>query len=514
MKQVRALLALIQPGKRKIALFAVTCLLAAFLVFPAIGLANDPSFPVWFTDLVATGSAPQPGETPHLQNGAYNTDTAYSCSKDYAVTLWKYVLPGDPNVPLEELFDLGDDLITEGYTLDGTHSIGFDGTYFVGFIPPGGQCWRKIGANAWMRCNGFLRHSLFSLYPGEMGGWNCSVFDGPTTDAWDASSYRCTRTEKVATDSYTWQWITSPDTGWIPYDCYSELSSTPPPSSCLTDPSLCPPPPPPPPTCLADPSLCQPPPEQNTIAQTWKSGWHSADTFFTINGTIFAAEGNPFSEGVGLTFDLADEGGKAISWVLGNDPPDPNYQQIFQPVFPKLPKIKPNRSLNKKAAKALTKVAASGAYSYGFGMALLHCIERAQGAAAAGDTQWVHQQRSCAAANATQLAQTLGDQITLRHAAKKALISSHVPNFKVSKAAVKHSLAPLKKGKLTGTLGHAANLLKLDAEQRQNLITSLLAAKPQPGLKLFDAIDGPDVVKGLKAAQAAAAGVASQFSTG
>ena len=252
-----------------------------------------------------------------------------------------------------------------------------------------------------------------------------------------------------------------------------------------------------------------------TIAQTWKDGWRQANLFFFITGGAFGSVLNPVSEGIGLTLEAAALEGGFISWVLGDDPPDPNFTQIAQPVSPTPFKIKPSRSLNRKAVRALTKVAANGARSYGFGIALLHCIERAQGAAIARDEQWRQKQRGCAAANAEQLAQTFNEQARLRRGAKKALIASHIPNLRISRGAITHSRAALERGQLAGSFARVANSLGLDAGQRQVLINNLREIGPPRGRpRLLDLVYGPDVQKALKAAEATARGVANQFSVG
>jgi hypothetical protein len=350
-----------------------------------------------------------------------------------------------------------------------------------------------------------------------MGSSSGSDQPGTAQSAGGCSSFEAMSWRGMGTIySWTMQWnlvVTCLD-GTTPTDSWACNHDTSPPATCMTDPSLCPPPPPPTPACVASPSLCPLPPEENTLAQRWKSGWHDANIFFAVSGGAFGAVVNPATEGVGLVFDMADVGGQAISRVLGDDPPDSNYKQIALPVFPSLPKVKASALLNRKAVRALIKVGTNGVHSYGFGMALLHCIERAQGAAIAGDAQWVQQQRGCAAANATQLAQTFRDQVSLRRVARKALVASDLPDSKISKAAIRHSLTQLKRGKLPGALSRVAARLKLDSGQRQDLISNLLAAQPKPGLRLLDAVYGPDVSRALKAAAATANGVANQFSAG
>lgn len=250
---------------------------------------------------------------------------------------------------------------------------------------------------------------------------------------------------------------------------------------------------------------------EDTIQEKWKAGWDESTDFFLDVGSALADQGpgfvvrNPERDAVSLQIQyIAFEGGLVSKW-LGDDPPDSHYTAIAQPQFPKAPKVKRSRKISGKARKLLIKIGKNGARVHGFGTALLHCIERAQGAAIAGDQVWRKRQRACAAQNADQLAKTFGQQLKLRSSARKAL--SSLRKVKITKSAINKFRARLKQGKLPAFVDR----LGLSPADRKALITSLLSAKMKP-TKLLSLVYSGKIRKELKAAQATATGTAKQYS--
>jgi hypothetical protein len=92
-----------------------------------------------------------------------------------------------------------------------------------------------------------------------------------------------------------------------------------------------------------------------------------------------------------------------IKQKLALDPPDPNFTAIAQPVFPAVPHLTTASGFTQGEAAALNALFANEAQAIGLGEALYASINRADGAAEAGNLFWETRQLQAAAQYAGQL---------------------------------------------------------------------------------------------------------------
>ncbi|MBI3461392.1 hypothetical protein HY009_10735, partial [Candidatus Acetothermia bacterium] len=127
-------------------------------------------------------------------------------------------------------------------------------------------------------------------------------------------------------------------------------------------------------------------------------------------------------------FDYASEKRK-----LAADPPDPNYTEIAQPVTPPFTPITTQDPTLQKFVDAFNALLLNQAQTIGLDEALLHAMERAQGAYQAHDAFWQFQQLNAAAQFASQLATLLKAQTTLPSTIQKEWKNAGVPNISLTK---------------------------------------------------------------------------------
>jgi hypothetical protein len=133
----------------------------------------------------------------------------------------------------------------------------------------------------------------------------------------------------------------------------------------------------------------------------------------------------------------------AIAQLLALDPPDPNFTAIAQPVIPAVPQLTTASGLTQGAAAALNALFANVAQAIGLGEALYASINRADGAAEAGNLFWETRQLQAAAQYAGQLKNVWAAQPALRNNVvlafqaagfSKTITATGVQNFQTSVA--------------------------------------------------------------------------------
>ena len=125
--------------------------------------------------------------------------------------------------------------------------------------------------------------------------------------------------------------------------------------------------------------------------------------------------------------------GSAAAWIASGilniiateDPPDPNFRSIalVRPI--RVRALTANGALSRRAAAALTDLLVHQAKQVAVERALLASIERAQGAAGAGQATWVAAQERAAARASRQLAQLVVDGPRLWRLAGESLRRVH-----------------------------------------------------------------------------------------
>jgi hypothetical protein len=117
---------------------------------------------------------------------------------------------------------------------------------------------------------------------------------------------------------------------------------------------------------------------------------------------------------------------------LSSDPPDPHFMSIAQPIIPSFPPVTTQDGITQAEADTLNALFSNLAHAIGFADALLISIERAQGAANAGDTFWEEQQMEAAAQHAARLATFLNAQPALHINVQNAMQAAGFPSIPIT----------------------------------------------------------------------------------
>lgn len=128
----------------------------------------------------------------------------------------------------------------------------------------------------------------------------------------------------------------------------------------------------------------------------------------------------PFVIGFGV-LGTATRAGGAVMGVLADDPPDRRFRLIARPRVSRSVRIAPGGALGPAAAQRLSRLVNEGLRLNATLAALLHSVERAQGAALAGNRVWVVRQRAAAARYASAAAVLLDRMASFRGAAARAM---------------------------------------------------------------------------------------------
>jgi hypothetical protein len=115
--------------------------------------------------------------------------------------------------------------------------------------------------------------------------------------------------------------------------------------------------------------------------------------------------------------------------ALEDDPPDPNFATIGQPTPAPRLKVSPGRKLPARVARAVNALTENGAWLAGYLDALVTSINRAQGAANAGNASLQSAQTAAAGRDALLAAQALDTDGRLRARLAKALKAAHLNPF-------------------------------------------------------------------------------------
>ena len=160
----------------------------------------------------------------------------------------------------------------------------------------------------------------------------------------------------------------------------------------------------------------------------FKTAWKDAEVASIIAGVALGALAIA-TGGLGLvltTIVLAGLGtgvgfGGVVAKIIGDDPPDPRYKELFRPKVPRVAPVRPGEGISPAAARALNRLIENRLRSGAYAFAWIRSIEKAQGADKARDKSWAKRQRKAAAGFAREAAATLGREKSLSAAALREL---------------------------------------------------------------------------------------------
>jgi hypothetical protein len=100
--------------------------------------------------------------------------------------------------------------------------------------------------------------------------------------------------------------------------------------------------------------------------------------------------------------------------LMANDPPDPNYTSIAQPVPAPLPLVTRQPGMPRDLIRTANRLLQNESQAIGLADAIYTSVNRASGAAAAGDASWQGKQLQAVQTYSLQLASLMSAQSTLR----------------------------------------------------------------------------------------------------
>ena len=181
-----------------------------------------------------------------------------------------------------------------------------------------------------------------------------------------------------------------------------------------------------------DPYCCTKQESDKDNAKEQKYGWGTVAILF---GLAAAAA----TDGLAIALALlaaGSGGGSLVADIVADDPPDPDYQGLFNPTIPRV-RVRPGKSLTPSAARALNKLLANAFSFNAYEFAWIRSIEKAQGAEQAGDSEWVQRHRDAAASYAGKAAAALARDMKLRAAARRQVKRSGFRHFKLTASQVR-----------------------------------------------------------------------------
>jgi hypothetical protein len=244
-----------------------------------------------------------------------------------------------------------------------------------------------------------------------------------------------------------------------------------------------PPPPPPPPPCTKQPGKILDDCQKNAYRQLARA-WFDFGTVKSALSLVLAVKSPAAGVAMGLLalacFKLSFEASDKV-----NDPPDPNFMVIDQPVVRTLPSqpFTTAAGLTQQEADALNAVFTNVEQTIALEQASITAINRAQGAMAASNATWVN--------NQTQAALNFGGQAGLSYAANPALMSNLVQAFQSGGVQVTFNANDIRQFQSTlAANGFSAGLMEAIGEwgfgsvEQAQLLQAILSTDPQAAAAL------------------------------
>lgn len=161
------------------------------------------------------------------------------------------------------------------------------------------------------------------------------------------------------------------------------------------------------------------------------------------------------------------------------DPPDPNFMVIAQPIIPSFPPVLVEPGITQAEADAWNALLDNLTQAIGVGDALLKSVERAQGAAQAGNVFWETQQTQLAAGFALQYATLLNAQPTLRINLQDALQAAGFSSIPITETDVSNFQNDVFANSLPPSLTNALTQLGANSVTIEEIEDLILAQDPQ-----------------------------------
>lgn len=191
---------------------------------------------------------------------------------------------------------------------------------------------------------------------------------------------------------------------------------------------------------------------------------------------VAAATNPPFALALGLYAGVVGLGNIGFD-ICADDPPDPDYQALFTPTLPRV-HVRSGKDLTRSAARALNRMIANSTRAGAYTIAWVRSLEKAQGAAQAGDDEWVTRHRAAAADYARTAAAALERDLPRRKAARQALAHAGFDHFKITAGQVRRWQRQVRQGGLPTEMTRVLRQAKVDDQAIKILGRELTAVDP------------------------------------
>jgi hypothetical protein len=176
-----------------------------------------------------------------------------------------------------------------------------------------------------------------------------------------------------------------------------------------------------------------------------------------------------------------------LGWISA-DPPDPNFAEIAQPVVIRMARVRG------PGGRPLTGLLRMSARIMSLGGALVTSVERAQGAALAGDRDWVRRQSLTAADHAQHLAMALRRMPRLLSQARRFVVRSGARDARLTSSRLRAVQRRVRAHGLPAFLTRPLARLKVTRVERATLRRKLLSPDtPVPQLTTAGLLGNPAV---------------------
>jgi hypothetical protein len=173
--------------------------------------------------------------------------------------------------------------------------------------------------------------------------------------------------------------------------------------------------------------------------------------------------------------------------VVEEDPPDPHFRRLVALQRPRAPRVRANKAIGRPAAQAWSHLVDSGVAFSSATRAAVKSLERAEGAAAAGDCSWVIRQNRAVTRYANLARRTLVAERHLYGALRTVLRRSRLSHTAISSAQFSRAQAQIVREGLPPTASRQLEHFGVPASTTATLIAAIGALQPRT-VKVADAI--------------------------
>jgi DNA-binding transcriptional ArsR family regulator len=181
-----------------------------------------------------------------------------------------------------------------------------------------------------------------------------------------------------------------------------------------------------------------------------------------------------------LAETAAETVGELSDQLVIEDPPDPHFTRPTHMTRPSLRAVKPGRGVSRSSAGAWNALISDQLGYAGAVNALVESVQRAEGAAEAGNCTWLKRQNSAAKAYAQLAEKALSRTAKLYSALRRALRRSRLRGVRISQAQFVVAQQQVAMHGLPAPAVRALNRLGVSESEQRALAAAVAALRPRP----------------------------------